>query len=252
MSRQDYLALLRDQPLEALAAPHTSHGVNLAEPVDVDALPGFDHAIVSVQDAASQLAVPLLELSGGLRILDACSAPGGKTGHILEQEWEYDCVVCVEQDPQRVARLEENMRRLGFTPTVFNADVTSTKDWWDGKPFDRILLDAPCSATGVIRRHPDIKSRRRRDDLPELASQQSRLLETVWGLLAPGGMLLYATCSVLPQENQRQIERLLAMHDDAFERPLEASWGEPTRPGRQIIPGESGMDGFYYAVVEKH
>lgn len=239
--------------------PFTEHGLFLERPVAVERLPGFAAGEVSVQDAAAQLAAQLLDAAPGMRVLDACAAPGGKTAHILERSEPAE-LVALDIDAARVQRIEENLQRLGLTARVVVGDAGRPADWWDGHPFERILLDAPCSATGVIRRHPDIKSLRRAADIATLADAQARLLEAVWPLLAPGGMLLYATCSVLRRENEAQISEFLQRHADAREHPLEAEWGCAARHGRQILPGDgsaccdeggAGMDGFYYAAIDR-
>nr|VFK67868.1 MAG: 16S rRNA (cytosine967-C5)-methyltransferase [Candidatus Kentron sp. UNK]VFK69955.1 MAG: 16S rRNA (cytosine967-C5)-methyltransferase [Candidatus Kentron sp. UNK] len=242
----------------ALATTHALSGIRLRAAMDVDQLPRFTEGIVSVQDEGAQLAADLLDLAPGQRVLDACASPGGKTAHILEREPGVS-LTAIERDPTRFTRLEATLARLGLDSEVrlARADAGAPDEWWDSRCFDHILLDVPCSGSGVIRRHPDIKFHRRPEDIPKLADTQARLLATLWPLLAPGGLLLYATCSVLPSENQQQIERFLAGHGDARERPLRPAWGralqkgEKPYPGRQILPGEEEMDGFYYALLEK-
>lgn len=242
------------------ALPFTEQGLVLDQPVAVERLPGFTAGEVSVQDAAAQLAAQLLDAAPGMRVLDACAAPGGKTAHILERPAELAGLVALDIDAGRVQRIEDNLRRLGLSARMVTGDAARPADWWDGRPFDRILLDAPCSATGVIRRHPDIKSLRRATDIETLAEMQAHLLDAVWPLLAPGGMLLYATCSVLRRENELQIDGFLQRHADAQERTLDGQWGRAVRHGRQILPGDEGeqspgrgggMDGFYYAMLMK-
>jgi 16S rRNA (cytosine967-C5)-methyltransferase len=186
----------------------------------------------------------------GESVLDACAAPGGKLAHVLERSPGTE-VVAVDIDPERVRRIEENLTRLQLQARVITADVADTAAWWDGRPYDRILLDAPCSATGVIRRHPDIKLLRRDSDIGQLAELQGRLLDALWPTLKPGGQLLYVTCSVMAQENQLQVAAFLGRHKDARPLPLEVPWGHACEVGRQILPGEDGMDGFYYALLEK-
>ena len=239
---------------------HSPVGVCLEQPVSVERLPGFDAGWVSVQDAAAQLAAPLLNASAGMRVLDACAAPGGKTAHILEHTAELAELIAVDINGERAARIDDNLRRLGLTATVRIGDAAYPETWWDGRPFERILLDAPCSATGVIRRHPDIKSLRRRGDTETLAMTQARLLDALWPLVAPGGMLLYATCSVLRQENEQQIAAFLQRQPQAREQRLNVAWGRAVGHGRQILPGEAatdccdsdlGMDGFYFAALCK-
>jgi 16S rRNA (cytosine967-C5)-methyltransferase len=237
--------------LAAEAVPGVDSAVLLEHPVDVRALPGFAEGRLSVQDAAAQLAAALIDVQPGQQVLDLCAAPGGKTAHILETEPRLARLVAVDRDAERMGRVSENLGRLGLAAELVCADAGAPDGWWDGAPFDRILLDAPCSATGVIRRHPDIKRLRRAEDIPALAREQRRLLDSAWPLLAPGGMLLYATCSIMHLENDRQIEDFLARHDDARERPIAAGWGRPLTRGRQILQGEGRMDGFFYACVEK-
>ncbi len=250
-SRGDYLARLEAAGLGARALAHTAAGVVVEPPVPVARLPGFAAGEVSVQDAAAQLAGPLLRLAPGQRVLDACAAPGGKTTHIGELEPRLDALVAVDRDGARLARLRENLARLGVDACVVDADAGSPGRWWDGRPFDRILLDAPCSGTGVVRRHPDIKLLRRPTDIAAFAREQDRLLDALWPLLAPQGMLLYATCSVLAEENERRMEAFLTRHPEARARAIEAPWGRACGIGRQILTGDDGMDGFYYARVER-
>ncbi len=250
-SREDYLVQLQAAGLHARPLPHTPAGVILEQAVDVTRLPGFATGWVSVQDGAAQLAAPLLDLRPGLRVLDACAAPGGKTGHILECEPALEEVVALDLDAGRCARIRDNLRRLGLHARVLCGDATAPESWWDGRPFQRILLDAPCTATGVLRRHPDIKCRRRPAHVERIQAVQDRLLRALWPLLDGGGMLLYATCSVLPQENADRITAFLAEHADARAHVLAGPWGRVSGPGRQILPGEDEMDGFYYAALYK-
>jgi len=225
--------------------------------VAVERLPGFAAGEVSVQDAAAQLAAPLLAATAAMRVLDVCAAPGGKAAHILERTPGVE-LVAVDIDASRAARIEENFQRLGVSAQVLVGDAAHPEDWWDKRHFQRILLDAPCSASGVIRRHPDIKSLRRAADIEVLAATQAQLLDAVWPLLEVGGLLLYATCSVLRRENSDQIEAFLHRHADAQAVPLEVNWGRPMPHGRQILPGDTdahaaaiGMDGFFYASLIK-
>lgn len=216
---------------------------------DVTTLPGYAQGLFSVQDGAAQQAAALLDLHIGQRVLDACAAPGGKSAHILETA-DVE-LTALDSDARRLPRLRENLTRLGLTADVRAGDATGPARWWDGKPFDRILLDAPCSATGIIRRQSDVKLHRRADDIPALAATQARLLDALWPLLARGGRLVYVTCSVLADENARQIEAFAARHSDARCIPPPLPW-HVAGAGRQNLPGESGMDGFFYAIVEKH
>ena len=222
----------------------------LAEPVEPTLLPGFVEGWISVQDAAAQWAAPLLDLRPGLRVLDACAAPGGKTGHLLEVAPDLD-LTALDRDAARLGRVRENLARLRSSARLVVGDAERPAEWWDGIPYDRILVDAPCSATGVIRRHPDIKLLRRERDIAALAESQRAMLNSLWPLLRPDGRLLYATCSVLRQENEEVVAAFLATHPDAWEPPLVAGWGRARSRGRQILPGEAGMDGFYYAALIK-
>jgi len=251
LTRAEYLERLAECHLSARPAPGTSSGVLLARPVAVDRLPGFREGHVAIQDGAAQLAASLLDLRPGQRVLDACAAPGGKTCHILEWQPALGEVVAIDISADRLQQIRENFRRLHLAATLIVGDAARPDDWWDGQPFDRILLDAPCSATGVIRRHPDIKCLRRPGDLVAVAAQQARLLAALWPLLVAGGRLVYATCSILPQENSGQIAAFLHAHPDAEEAPVTASWGHAATCGRQLLPGENAMDGFYYACLRK-
>lgn len=251
ISRAAYLDQLARAGISAYASPIGDTAVVLENPVPVENLPGFAKGWVSVQDGAAQLAAPLLELEAGLRVLDVCAAPGGKLMHILEACPDLKDVVAVDVSPERVARIHDNLARAGLSAKVLTADATDPNAWWDGRAFDRILLDAPCSATGVIRRHPDIKVLRTPDDLVGLQDLQRQILDAVWPLLAPGGILLYVTCSVLRQENEVRIAEFLKTHSDALDVPIEATWGEAVSHGRQILTGDQGMDGFYYARIAK-
>ncbi|MFW5969043.1 MAG: 16S rRNA (cytosine(967)-C(5))-methyltransferase RsmB [Halofilum sp. (in: g-proteobacteria)] len=223
--------------------------LTLESPVAVERLPGFCDGLVSVQDEAAQWASLLLAVPEGGRVLDACAAPGGKTGHLAELRPAPAEIVAVESDPDRAGRLREGLERLSVEAEVITADAADTATWWDGRPFDRILLDAPCSGTGVIRRHPDIKLLRRPADIDALVRTQARLLHALWPLLAPGGMLLYATCSILRRENARQVEAFLRRQDEAVPMPVDPGVGRADGAGWQILPGESGMDGFFYACL---
>ena len=235
--------------------------VTVATPMPVEALPGFAAGRVSVQDASAQLAALLLAPRAGERVLDACAAPGGKTGALLELAGGPLQLTAVDSDPQRLERVAGNLRRLGREAQLVTADLRATAgpqaapDWWDGRPFDAILLDAPCSGTGVIRRHPDIKLLRRANDIAAFAVTQLELLRGCWPLLRPGGRLLYATCSVLPAENATLIAAFLAAQRDAAELPLAAAAArcpplQRATHGWQLLPGAGG-DGFYYACLTK-
>lgn len=251
-TREHYLQLLVEQGLSAQAVSFCTTGLILDRPMPIEALPSFADGWVSVQDTAAQLAAELLAVQPGQRVLDVCAAPGGKTAHILELQPDVSALVAVDIDENRMLRVRENLARLGLQATLIVADAAKPDDWWDSKTFDRILLDAPCSATGVIRRHPDIKLLRRVEDIAALVTTQKTILSAIWPLLSSGGMLLYATCSVLKQENEGQIQDFLSAHPDAKELPITADgWGIPQKCGRQILTGESAMDGFYYARLVK-
>ncbi len=213
-------------------------------------LPGFTQGWISVQDGAAQLAASLLDVPAGARVLDACAAPGGKTAHLLEH-YEIDTLLALDNKPERVQKLANTLQRLHLSAQVRCADVSQPDTWWDGQAFDRILLDVPCSGSGIIRRHPDIKYLRKPSDIKTLAAQQKRLLETLWPLLKPGGQLLYVTCSVFAEENHLQIKNFLADNKDAQEEILAVNWGHALPNGRQILPGEDNLDGFYYACLSK-
>jgi 16S rRNA (cytosine967-C5)-methyltransferase len=253
-SREVYLSRLQATGIEAHALVHTEAGLQLASPCDVNALPGFADGDVSVQDAAAQLAAPLLDARDGERVLDACAAPGGKTAHILERLQARQAkaeVIALDVEETRLTRVKSTLQRLQLQAKTVQGDAARPAGWWDGQTFDRILLDAPCSATGVIRRHPDIRLLRRAEDIQHLVDTQQQILVALWALLKPGGRLLYATCSILPQENAENIARFLETHEDARLVPVEAEWGQETGHGRQILPGEQNMDGFFYACLEK-
>ena len=251
ISPEPYLTMLGGAGLSASRAPHTDTGLILVNAVDVNGLPGFSDGLVSVQDAAAQQAAGLLELQPGQRVLDACAAPGGKTAHILECQPMLAEVVAVDKDPGRLELVSQTLDRLGLRATVSCADAGHPANWWDGNPFDRILLDAPCSATGVIRRHPDIKLHRQPGHLQTLVHRQNRLLDALWRLLARGGTLVYATCSIFHEENENQVARFVEAHPDAQALPVEVPWGRDQRFGRQTLPGEDSMDGFFYALIKK-
>jgi 16S rRNA (cytosine967-C5)-methyltransferase len=249
-SREDYRSQLEAQGMECDPSPYAPDALTLTQPVNVEQLPGFAQGEVSVQDSAAQLAAVLLAPGSGMRVLDACAAPGGKTGHLLEVGSGL-ALTAIDVEEKRLASVRQNLDRLQLDATLIAADAADPDSWWDGRPFDRILLDAPCSASGVIRRHPDIKLLRRREDIDQLVRLQAAILEALWPLLKPGGILLYATCSVLPQENSEQLANFLANHEDAKDNPIDAEWGQAVTVGRQILPGQDGMDGFFYACIEK-
>lgn len=239
-------AALEAAGFECQAHPKASDALCITPAVAVAGIPGFADGRVSVQDAAAQLAADLLDPRPGERVLDACAAPGGKTCHLLERQPEIS-LLALDREARRCQLISQNLERLGLSCTVREADAASPGDWWDGVPFDRILLDAPCSATGVIRRHPEIKWLREPGQLQRAQADQQRLLEQLWPLLKTGGILVYATCSVLRCENHEQIHGFLARHPDA----TAVGAADPGDTDWQILPGQDGMDGFYYAVLRK-
>jgi 16S rRNA (cytosine967-C5)-methyltransferase len=245
-----YQALLQEQGIQAQLHAVVPSALVLEKAVGVEQLPAFAQGAVSVQDAAAQLAAFLLDAQPNMRVLDACAAPGGKTTHVLERS-DHLALIALDSSESRLSRVHENLARLQLNAEVITADAGDLTQWWDGQYFDRILLDAPCSATGVMRRHPDIKLLRRANDIPALQQQQQQLLQQLWQILKPGGTLLYATCSILPQENVQQITQFMQTHTDAEHVPLEGEWGTAMSYGRQILPGDTGMDGFYYALLLK-
>ena len=245
VSRDQYLEQLAKAGIAATLHPLVPSAIILSGATPIRELPGFQEGLVSVQDAAAQLAALLLAPQAGEAVLDACAAPGGKTGH-LAQGAPQAFVTAVDRDPARVAQLHDTLTRLGRVQDVRVLTLDLATTILDGS-FQRILLDAPCSATGVIRRHPDIKLHRRAEDLVALRHTQARLLERLWQNLAPGGTMLYATCSVLPEENEHQVGDFLGRTKDAIETEISFAIGEQRRHGWQFLPGEADMDGFYYA-----
>jgi 16S rRNA (cytosine967-C5)-methyltransferase len=256
VSTPAYLERLTASGSSGAMLPGLEHAIRLAEPRPAATLPGFAAGLVSVQDGAAQLAAPWLLANSCRRLLDACAAPGGKTAHLLELSGPGVALTAVDKNPERLVTVSDNLKRLGLVATLETADASKPDEWWDGAPFDGILLDAPCSATGVIRRHPDIRLLRRESDIAAFARRQRGLLDALWPLLAPGGRLLYVTCSVLPDENEGVVGEFLSncttaredqvlpncnIHDLMYRRTF----------GFQILPGEAGLDGFYYACLEK-
>lgn len=250
-TREEYLVQLQQAGIAASATEYSTNGIRLNQPCDVQQLPGFADGLCSVQDEAAQLSASLLDLQPDQRVLDACCAPGGKTCDILETEPGIQSLLALDLEPERLRRVQENLDRLQLSAELKAGDGRDTELWWDGQPFDRILLDAPCSATGVIRRNPDIKLTRQVDDIADLAQLQGELLDALWPTLAPGGLLLYATCSVLPTENTEVIAAFLARTPAAQELPLQLTCGIAQPHGRQLLPQQSGHDGFYYALLKK-
>jgi 16S rRNA (cytosine967-C5)-methyltransferase len=257
-SLADYRAELARAGMESRTCSFAPEALRLERPVEVGRLPGFADGLVSIQDAAAQLAARLLHAQPGMRVLDACAAPGGKACHLLELEPGLGELVALDVDPARVGRIGENLVRLGLAATVLVGDACAPAAWWDGRPFDRILLDVPCTGTGVIRRHPDIKLLRQPGDVAQFVDRQQCLLAAAWPLLAPGGRLVYATCSVLKAENAAQVARFLAANPEAAEVTESARLFWPVQPpvtgpgpGVALLTGAADTDGFYYACIEK-
>lgn len=251
-TRAQAMERLLEAGFECAAHPSLPDAIRLAQSGDVSALPGWQDGWFSVQDAAAQNAVELLDLAPGLTVLDACCAPGGKLAHIAEREPGLAALIGLDREGKRLEQTRSAMLRLGLRPTLKQADACRVSDWWTGQPFDRILLDAPCSGTGVIRRHPDIRLLRRSSDIPELVRTQAALLESLWPLLAARGRLVYSTCSVLKDENERQIADFISRHRDARVVQGEPNWfDEVSLYGRQNLPGNGAADGFFYAVIER-
>lgn len=256
IARDVYATRLREAGFAGHAPDWPPQALRLESPVPPEMLPGWSEGLISVQDAAAQAAVVALAPRGGERVLDACCAPGGKTAALLEAVAVVDGgieLLAIDDDARRMRRVETGLDRLHLRRRVRLrvADVGAVDAWWDGKPFDAVLLDAPCSATGIIRRQPDIKWHRREHDVRALTEIQDRLLDACWRVLAPGGRLLYATCSILRQENAQRVAAFLQRHADASERPLDERFGRAAHPGHQRLPGDAGMDGFYYALLGK-
>lgn len=235
LGAEDYVAQLAAKDIKARIIK--GQAVQLDAPCNVRDLPGFAEGVVSVQDFGAQKAALLLDVAEGMRVLDACAAPGGKTGHILELAQVE--LLALDVDAERLQRVEDNLQRLGLSATLKAADAAKPETWWDGQPFDRILADVPCSASGVVRRHPDIKWLRRPDDFAALGKQQAAMVDALWPTLAAGGKLLYATCSIMPEENRQQVDAFLKRHGDA-----------KLLKDEQLLP-TSEHDGFYYALLVK-
>lgn len=253
-SLEDYLSALQTEcDRQAQKVDSVPSALLLEKAMDVERLPGFESGLASVQDGAAQLAGHCLDVQPGQRVLDACAAPGNKTAHLLELADGKLELLALDNSGRRLERLQKNLQRTGYQAQVLEADASAPDDWFDGKPFDRILLDAPCSATGVIRRHPDIKWLRRSEDIAELARLQAQMIRALWPVLATGGRLLYCTCSILRQENEAIVREFVAETPDAVEAPLALLEDVATRMeyGYQILPGDSAMDGFYYVALVK-
>lgn len=251
ISRETYLQQLQENNIAAYLTQYSPEGITLNSACNVEELPGFKNGFFSVQDEAAQLAPTLLQLNAGQSVLDACAAPGGKTAHIAENEPDLSCLIAVEKDKKRANKINQNLSRLNLSATIKIADLIETNLWWNGEPFDRILLDAPCSATGVIRRHPDIKLLRKQEHISINTTLQKQLLHAAWALLKSRGILLYATCSVLAVENSDIIKSFITDNMGCKIKPITAPWGIDTGFGTQILTGDSNMDGFFYAVLEK-
>ena len=250
-SRSDYLALLNQKKLGATKHDFVPDAIVLEDAVSIEQLPGFSEGLVSVQDAAAQMASVLIDPQPGEHILDACAAPGGKTGHLLEITAGDLSLVAADISDQRLNQVRENLSRLNENCKPVAADLTANPTWWDGKLFDRILLDAPCSSTGVIRRHPDILRHRRCEDIARLNHTQLAVLNRLWPLLKGGGTLLYATCSILREENDAIIDAFIELHKDAKPLALKHAWAQKTRHGYQTLPMRGLSDGFYICRLEK-
>lgn len=248
-TRDEYLAKLAEAEIAATKGELGDNSILLESPVAVTSLPNFDQGACSVQDGAAQQAAEILDAKSGEMVLDACAAPGGKTCHILELAKDIK-VVALDCDERRLERVQQNLDRIGLDATLICGDGAQPDTWWSDDKFDRILLDAPCSATGVIRRNPDIKWLRRESDIAQLVELQRTIFDACWKLLKPGGTLVYATCSILPAENSEQVASFLQRHTDAVHVPLNKE-DTPTTPGWQLLPGEHDVDGFYYAKLQK-
>ena len=249
-SRADYLQKLKQANIQAHPGELAPSALYLSKPMDVDKLPGFDQGWASVQDEAAQLSAYILDPQPGERILDACAAPGGKTGHILEQQPQLQQLIALDSEAKRLQRVADNLTRLNLQAELVHS---SLQDYaaQNPEPFDRILLDAPCSATGVIRRHPDIKWLRKRSDIKALAETQLTLLQAAFSILKPGGTLLYATCSVMPQENQRVVGTFLQQQCKVNTQSIDSQWGSDGKAELQLFPTINAQDGFYYACLKR-
>ena len=251
IARDDYAQRLLAAGIDAQPSELVPSALRLDQGLAPTRLPGWDEGLVSVQDLAAQLAAHAVDARDGVRVLDACSAPGGKTAHLRERNPGLAQLLALDPDPARLQRVRDNLQRLGLEAQTRVADATQPQTWWDGVKFDRILLDAPCSGTGVIRRQPDIKLHRRAADIAGLVALQARLLDAAWPMLAAGGRLVYATCSVLKDENERQIDAFLARTPEAETVALPARFGRASGGGRQRLPGDDGGDGFFHAALRR-
>ena len=251
-SRDDYINSLHFKDIKAWPGHLADTSVYLESAEKVENIPGFGNGLVSIQDEASQLVPPLFQLKPRLRVLDACAAPGGKTVHILESERSLAELVSVDSSGSRLDKIHENLIRLSLKANVVNADILDLDSWWDGRLFDRVLIDAPCSGTGVIRRHPDIKLLRSPNEVARLIKLQQKILRAVWPCLKANGLLLYTTCSVLPAENDLQILNFIETMDNAKYESIAVDWGVECNYGRQLLTGgKNGPDGFFYSLLRK-
>ncbi len=249
-TREDYAARLRAVGIDSTSSEHLADALRVDSPVAVAALPGFLEGDASVQDGSAQQVADALAPAPGARVLDACAAPGGKAAHLLERDPSLR-LLALDVDPRRLDRVRETLRRVGAAAELRAADAADLASWWEGEPFDAVLLDAPCSATGIVRRQPDVLLHRRPEDLAALIALQARLLDALWKTVRPGGVLLYATCSILKDENENQLASFLARTADARAEALDASYGHAAGKGRQRLPGEGGRDGFFYARITR-
>ena len=250
-SRHDYLETLTSRHIEASAGQISPHAIRLAQPRDVLELPGFAQGQASVQDEAAQMAAILLSAEAGERVLDACAAPGGKACHILELQPQLAELVAMDIDQRRLEKVADNLHRLDLQATTLVGDAARPPSQLAAASFDRILVDAPCSASGVVRRHPDVKLLRRASDIAALAETQFCILSGLWPLLSAGGTLLYATCSILDEENSQVVRRFVNVQDDAQLVAADTGWGEAVTCGRQLLPSPDGPDGLFYALLRK-
>ena len=249
-TRDEYASRLREAGIVSSIDPNLSDALRIDLPVAVSALPGFAEGDASVQDGSAQQVADALPLGPGAHVLDACAAPGGKAAHLLERDPSLR-LLAMDVDQRRLNRVRETLTRIGAQAEFRVADASDTQTWWNGEPFDAVLLDAPCSATGIVRRQPDVLLHRRPEDLSSLVALQARLLDGLWKTVKPGGVLLYATCSILKDENEQQLSRFVARTADAQAETLDAHYGHAAGHGRQRLPGEQGMDGFFYALLRK-
>ena len=251
-SPEEIISLFAENRIEVSRGNLAKTAIYLDKPLPVEKIPGFTDGWLSIQDESSQLVPKLLKLKPKLRVLDACSAPGGKTCAIIESERSLTEVVALDESMSRIQKTRDNLLRMGLKASLIRGDVINPSKWWDGRLFDRILLDAPCSGSGVIRRHPDIKILRREQDIQALTKVQAIMLDSLWQCLGPDGLLLYTTCSILPRENDFQIKDFLKRTDNAKYERITADWGVECSYGRQLLSGDKGnYDGFFYSLLSK-